>query len=103
MSGACEILGVLFGLLLILYTKRKWMYTGLFNIVGGLIAYSAWLIPIDSKYSEAHNLLEFDSLRYILFNRLFYSNFQSIQICVWLCSCYPQWCQRLQFRQHWRF
>lgn len=51
-SGACEILGVLCGLLLILYTKRKWMYTGLFNIVGGLIAYSAWLIPIDSEYSN---------------------------------------------------
>lgn len=45
----CEILGVLCGLLLILYTRRKWLYTGLFNVIAGLIAYSAWLIPLDRK------------------------------------------------------
>lgn len=48
--GCCEIIGVFCGLLLILYTKRKWLYTGVFNIVAGFIAYSAWLIPLDSKF-----------------------------------------------------
>lgn len=47
--GSCEILGVFCGLALILYTKRKWMWTGLFNIIAGMIAYSAWLIPQDRK------------------------------------------------------
>lgn len=49
-SGACEIIGVFCGLLLILFTKRKWMWTGLFNILAASIGYCAWLIPDDSEY-----------------------------------------------------
>lgn len=51
-AASCEILGVFCGLGLILFTTRKWIYTGMFNVIAGLIAYSAWLIPQspDSKY-----------------------------------------------------
>lgn len=48
-SGSCEIIGTFCGLFLILYTERKWMWTGIFNILAGFIAYTAWLIPLDSK------------------------------------------------------
>lgn len=47
-SGSCEIIGTFCGLFLILYTERKWMWTGIFNIIAGFIAYTAWLIPLDS-------------------------------------------------------
>lgn len=48
-AALCEILGVLSGLTLILFTRRKWLYTGLFNIFAGIISYSAWLIPSNGK------------------------------------------------------
>lgn len=50
LAALCEITGVLCGLSLILFTRRKWLYTGLFNIFAGMISYSAWLIPNDSKF-----------------------------------------------------
>lgn len=65
LTGACEILGVIFGLLLILYTKRKWMFTGLFNIIGGLIAYSAWIVPIDSRFKFISLPLQIELFQYI--------------------------------------
>lgn len=48
-AALCEILGIMCGLLLILFTRRKWLYTGLFNICAGMISYSAWFLPTDSK------------------------------------------------------
>lgn len=48
-AALCEIVGVLSGLTLILFTRRKWLYTGLFNIIAGMISYSAWLIPSNGK------------------------------------------------------
>lgn len=49
LTGSCEIIGVFVGLFLILYTSNKWLWTGLFNIVAGCIAYTAWIIPSDSE------------------------------------------------------
>lgn len=49
MAGCCEIIGVFCGLLLILFTTRKWLWTGLFNITAGFIAYLAWMIPPEGK------------------------------------------------------
>uniref|UniRef100_A0A1A9ZDJ5 Major facilitator superfamily (MFS) profile domain-containing protein n=1 Tax=Glossina pallidipes TaxID=7398 RepID=A0A1A9ZDJ5_GLOPL len=44
-AGICEIIGTFIGLALILATTRKWLWTGLFNIIAGLIAYTCWLVP----------------------------------------------------------
>ncbi|KRK02637.1 solute carrier family 22 member 3 isoform X2 [Drosophila yakuba] len=44
-AGFSEMIGTFFGLFLILKTTRKWLWTGLFNIVAGCIAYCGWLVP----------------------------------------------------------
>ncbi|XP_067615895.1 solute carrier family 22 member 3 isoform X2 [Eurosta solidaginis] len=44
-AGMSEIVGTFIGLFLILKTTRKWIWTGLFNVVAGLIAYLGWLVP----------------------------------------------------------
>ncbi|XP_016997561.2 solute carrier family 22 member 4 isoform X1 [Drosophila takahashii] len=44
-AGFSEMMGTFFGLFLILKTTRKWLWTGLFNIVAGCIAYCGWLVP----------------------------------------------------------
>lgn len=81
-SGACEILGVFCGLILILYTKRKWMWTGLFNIVGGLVAYTAWLIPTDRKtFLRFHSSAIFACV--LVFISLFSHSLQLTTIFVW--------------------
>lgn len=46
-----EIIGVLFAWFLILKTKRKWLWAGLFNIFAGIFASAGYLIPIDCKYN----------------------------------------------------
>ncbi|XP_013115754.1 organic cation transporter-like protein isoform X2 [Stomoxys calcitrans] len=46
-AGLSEIIGTFIGLFLILKTKRKWVWTGLFNVVAGCIAYMGWLVPQD--------------------------------------------------------
>ncbi|XP_029715576.2 organic cation transporter protein isoform X1 [Aedes albopictus] len=46
-AGASEMLGCFVGLFLIMFTKEKWLWTGLFNVVGGLVAFTAWWIPPD--------------------------------------------------------
>ncbi|XP_055849421.1 solute carrier family 22 member 4 isoform X2 [Episyrphus balteatus] len=48
-AGCSEITGTFIGLLLILTTSKKWQCTGAFNIVAGMIAWSAWLIPDSIK------------------------------------------------------
>lgn len=44
-AGVSEMIGTFIGFYLIMCTRDKWFWTGLFNITGGLIAYVAWLIP----------------------------------------------------------
>lgn len=44
-AGASEMFGCFVGLFLIMYTKHKWLWTGLFNVFGGLVAFTAWWIP----------------------------------------------------------
>ncbi|XP_001663173.2 solute carrier family 22 member 8 [Aedes aegypti] len=44
-AGLSEIIGTFIGFYLIMFTKNKWFWAGLFNIIGGLVAYVAWLIP----------------------------------------------------------
>ncbi|XP_075145197.1 organic cation transporter protein isoform X2 [Haematobia irritans] len=46
-AGISEIIGTFIGLFLILKTKRKWIWTGIFNVVAGCIAYMGWLVPHD--------------------------------------------------------
>lgn len=43
--GLSELLGTFIGLYLILNTKYKWQFAGIFNIVSSFISLSAWLIP----------------------------------------------------------
>lgn len=56
-AGASEIIGVLVGLYLILHTSRKWLWSGLFNVIAGLIAYLAWIIPPEIKGNNRVALL----------------------------------------------
>lgn len=41
--------GVFIGMYLILYTRRRWLWTGLFSISAGVLAYLTWFIPDDRK------------------------------------------------------
>lgn len=52
--GLSEIIGTFIGFYLIMFTKNKWFWAGLFNIIGGLVAYVAWLIPPEGKYFHIH-------------------------------------------------
>lgn len=47
--GFSEMFGVFIGMYLILYTRRRWLWTGLFSISSGVLAYLTWFIPDDSK------------------------------------------------------
>lgn len=48
-AGISEIIGTFIGLGLILNTTRKWLWSGLFNILAAFIAYTIWYIPPSSK------------------------------------------------------
>jgi hypothetical protein len=52
LAGICEIIGTFIGLLLILCTRRKWLYTSIFNIVASFISLSVHFIPKDGKNKE---------------------------------------------------
>ncbi|XP_037817537.1 organic cation transporter-like protein isoform X2 [Lucilia sericata] len=56
-AGISEIIGTFIGLFLILKTTRKWVWTGLFNIVAGCIAYMGWLVPHDIDFDGRVALL----------------------------------------------
>lgn len=43
--GFSEMFGVFIGMYLILYTRRRWLWTGLFSITAGVMAYLTWFIP----------------------------------------------------------
>jgi hypothetical protein len=47
-AGLCEILGTFIGLFLIMTSANKWQWTSLFNIIGGFIAFTVWLVPDSS-------------------------------------------------------
>lgn len=47
-SALCEIAGVFVGLLLILHTERKWLYSGVMNIIGAFVACFVWIVPGES-------------------------------------------------------
>lgn len=49
LSAFSEIVGVFVGLYLILYTRRKWLWTGMMSIATGLFANLAWSIPEHRK------------------------------------------------------
>ncbi|XP_022213561.1 solute carrier family 22 member 3 isoform X2 [Drosophila obscura] len=44
-AGLSEMTGTFIGLFLIMKTTRKWLWTGLFNMIAGCIAYCGWLVP----------------------------------------------------------
>lgn len=48
-AGVCEIIGTFIGLYLILNSSRKWLWTGIWNVVAGLAACTIWLIPPSGK------------------------------------------------------
>lgn len=54
-TGVSEIAGVFIGLLLILHTTRKWLWTGAFNVIAGCFAYTAWAIPASSNIKLTKN------------------------------------------------
>ncbi|XP_017471462.1 PREDICTED: solute carrier family 22 member 3 [Rhagoletis zephyria] len=56
-AGLSEIIGTFIGLFLILKTTRKWLWTGLFNVIAGLIAYLGWLVPADLSFDVRVALL----------------------------------------------
>ncbi|KAM7362398.1 organic cation transporter protein isoform 2-T2 [Cochliomyia hominivorax] len=56
-AGISEIIGTFIGLFLILKTTRKWIWTGLFNIIAGCIAYMGWLVPKDIDFDGRVALL----------------------------------------------
>ncbi|XP_062555801.1 organic cation transporter protein-like [Armigeres subalbatus] len=43
--GVSELIGTFIGLYLIMTSKQKWLWCGVFNIVAGLIAFNTWIIP----------------------------------------------------------
>lgn len=43
--GFSEIVGVLIGTYVVLYTSRRWLWAGLAGIVCGILAYFTWFIP----------------------------------------------------------
>ncbi|XP_055632044.1 organic cation transporter protein isoform X2 [Toxorhynchites rutilus septentrionalis] len=56
-AGASEMLGTFVGFFLIMSTEKKWFWTGLLNIVGGLSTYLAWIIPTIEEGNERVALL----------------------------------------------
>lgn len=44
-AGTCEIIGTFIGLYLILNTSRKWLVTGILNVLAGIFAFAIWAIP----------------------------------------------------------
>lgn len=51
--GFSELIGMLIGLYLILYTRRKWIWVGILNAIAGLCTYTVWLIPPTSNIKKS--------------------------------------------------
>lgn len=54
--GVAEILGVSIGFLLIFRVHNKWQWTGLFNIIAGLLCSTGYLIPDTCKLLCLHSI-----------------------------------------------
>lgn len=54
-KGFSEVVGMFIGLYLILYTRRKWIWVGILNVIAGLCTYTVWLIPSTSNYGRISN------------------------------------------------
>lgn len=50
--GFSEIIGVCFGIYIVLYTSRRWLWAGTSGIITGCIAYVSWFIPRNRKYNS---------------------------------------------------
>lgn len=48
-AAISEMIGVFFGYYVIMCTTRKWMWSSLFNMLAGLVAYTIWFLPPGSK------------------------------------------------------
>ncbi|XP_055389076.1 uncharacterized protein LOC129618333 [Condylostylus longicornis] len=57
--GFAEMLGILAGLLLILYTRRHWLWAGSVFSISGFITLFIWLIPTNIK---EHRRIGFDMI-----------------------------------------
>lgn len=51
-AAISEIIGTFFGYYFIMCTTRKWMWTSLFNMIGGLVSFTVWIIPPESKFYQ---------------------------------------------------
>lgn len=54
--GFSEMIGVSIGMYFILYTRRRWLWTGLISIAAGCFAYLTWFIPDTSNYYNVINI-----------------------------------------------
>lgn len=50
--GFSEITGVMIGMYLILYTRRRWLWSGCLSISSGILAYFTWLIPSNRMLNQ---------------------------------------------------
>lgn len=74
-AGMSEIVGVFIGMYLILYTRRRWLWTGIISITAGSFAYLTWMIPNDCKLDKSSKV----SVSFLLF-----------QFCIFLSVYFTQ-------------
>lgn len=77
-SGISEVIGVLIAWFFVVETERKWMWTGVFNIVAAFISYLGLLLPDTCKnaatlHSISLNLYIFWIEFYIFFSHIAHS------------------------------
>lgn len=70
--GFSEIFGVFIGIYLVLYTQRRWLWSGIIAIGSGVLAYFTWLIPETCKFITKHPDGNLSGIQYLFFfNPLF--------------------------------
>lgn len=52
-AALAEITGTFIGFYFIMCTTHKWMWTSLFNIAGGLVSYTVWILPPEGETSPS--------------------------------------------------
>lgn len=72
--GFSEIVGVFIGLYLILYTKRRWLWSGILSITAGSVAYLSWMIPNDCKLTRRWKWTTFLNLFLIFYFSVLHPN-----------------------------
>lgn len=68
-----EIVGVFIAMYLILYTRRRWLWSGILSITSGVLAYFTWLIP------ETRNLICIEACPVFDLQLFFFIFFQTVQ------------------------